>query len=66
VGEIVMPRNVPCDPDIHKAACKIAVQCRRIIQGLLRDEEIVDCDREFYRVARQIIEQLAAHKQNDT
>ena len=48
----------PADPDIHKAACRIAVRCRNIIQAVLREEEWGDADREFYRVAREVLEEF--------
>jgi hypothetical protein len=50
------------DPGIDQAARKIAVECRHIIQSLLRDEEIHDCDLEFYRVAREILEEMARNQ----
>jgi hypothetical protein len=46
------------DPKIHAAAIRIAQRCRRIIQTVLREEEWVDADREFYLVAREELEQL--------
>lgn len=46
------------DPDVHKAACRIAVRCRNIIQVCLREEEWLDADREFYRIAREVLEEF--------
>ncbi len=54
--------QMPVDPELHKAACKIAVKCRHVIQGLLRDEEIADADMEFYQVAMEIMKELSAFK----
>ena len=50
----------PAEPRIHAAAIRIARQCRHVIQGVLREEEWIDADREFYRVARAEIEAMQA------
>ena len=42
----------------HDAAIAIARRCRRIIQTCLREEEWPDADREFYLVAREILDSL--------
>lgn len=55
---------MPIDPEIRKAACIIAVKCRRIIQGLLRDEEVADADREFAEIAEAVIRDLSAFKRS--
>jgi hypothetical protein len=54
----VLVESVAVDPDIHKAACRIAVRCRNIVQAVLREEEWVDADREFYRIGRQVLEEF--------
>jgi hypothetical protein len=38
------------DPRTHETALRLAVQCRRIIQAVLREEEWIDCDHESYIV----------------
>jgi hypothetical protein len=48
--------NQSCDPRIHALAIKLAHQCRYIIQAILREEERGDCDREFYTVIREGLE----------
>ena len=48
----------PADPKIHAAAVRIAQRCRHIIQACLREEEWADADREFYRVAREVLEEF--------
>ena len=50
--------SAPADPDIHKAACRIAVRCRNIVQACLREEEWHEADREFYRIAREVLEEF--------
>jgi hypothetical protein len=54
----VFIESAPADPDIHKAACRIAVRCRNVIQAVLREEEWLDADREFYCVAREVLEEF--------
>ncbi len=54
--------NAPVNPKIHEAACLIAGRCRNIIQGCLREEEWRPCETEFYRIAREILEGMAAFK----
>ncbi|MEW4571306.1 hypothetical protein AB1L88_25820 [Tautonia sp. JC769] len=50
----------PAEPELHAAAIRIARNCRHVIQGVLREEEWIDADREFYRVARAELEALQA------
>ena len=50
--------NRPCDPRIHALATRLARECRNIIQTCLREEEWIDCDREFYLIIREGLEQL--------
>lgn len=54
--------NQPCDPRIHETAIRIARRCRYIIQSCLREDEWRLADEEFYRVAREILEELASGK----
>jgi hypothetical protein len=51
--------NKPTDGRTHETAFRIARRCRHTIQACLREEEWVDADREFYRIAR---EELEAHR----
>ncbi len=44
------------DPAIHRIAITIALQCRHIIQGCLREEEWHDADLAFYRIVREALE----------
>lgn len=46
----------PTDAATHEAAVRMAVQCRRIVQACLREEEWIEADREFYMVIRQELE----------
>jgi hypothetical protein len=39
---------------------RLAVQCRRIIQAVLREEEWIDCDHEFYSVIYKGLEHYRA------
>lgn len=55
-------RQTPERAAIRKAARLIAKRCRRVIQGLLRDEEKGECDREFMRIAERVIRELPAFK----
>lgn len=48
----------PADAAVHAAAARAAVECRRIIQVTLREEEWRDADREFYLVIREHMERL--------
>ena len=41
------------DPAIHEVSVNIANRCVWIISALLRDEEKLDAQREFYRVCRE-------------
>jgi hypothetical protein len=54
--------DVPADPDIHRAACLIARRFTSMVAGILRDEEKGEAEREGYLIAREVIEQLQAHK----
>jgi hypothetical protein len=44
----------------HETAVRLAVQCRRIVQAVLREEEWIEADREFYTVIREGLEQYRA------
>jgi hypothetical protein len=44
------------DRRTHETAVRMAVQCRRIVQACLREEEWIDADREFYAVIREGLE----------
>jgi proteasome lid subunit RPN8/RPN11 len=48
----------PVDPVIHHAARRHARRCVGLIEGLLREEEVPDAAREFYRLAREDMEAL--------
>jgi hypothetical protein len=50
--------TTPADPAIHAEAIKAARECVWIIQAVLRDEEVIDATREFYRVIRERMESL--------
>jgi hypothetical protein len=52
--------NGPADPRTHEAAIRIARRCRHVIQAVLREEEWMDADFEFYRIAREELESLRA------
>jgi hypothetical protein len=52
----VFIENQPTDARTHETAIRIARRCRHIIQGVLREEEWHEADREFYRVAREELE----------
>lgn len=45
-----------CDPAVHKLCIEIASRCTNVIRPLLRQEEIAECLREMYIVARQILD----------
>ena len=47
----------PADPKVHEQARCIASECVWIIQAVLREEERLDAMREFYSVARRILEE---------
>lgn len=51
-----MRNSQPTDRLTHETAVRLAVQCRRIIQVCLREEEWIEADREFYRVIREGLE----------
>ena len=55
-----MPDSLPTERHTHETAVRLAVQCRRIVQGCLREEEWRDADREFYLVIRAGLEQFRA------
>ena len=44
------------DRRTHETAVRLAVQCRRIVQACLREEEWVEADREFYLVIKEGLE----------
>jgi hypothetical protein len=50
--------NVPADPHVHARAITLARKCRHVIQGILREEERGDADREFYLIIRKGLEDL--------
>jgi hypothetical protein len=58
----MMNPNQPTSTAIHEAAIRIARQCRRIVQGCLREEEWQVADLEFYRVAREELEAFQLKK----
>jgi hypothetical protein len=41
------------DTATHETAVRLAVQCRRIVQACLREEEWIEADRQFYLVIRE-------------
>ena len=53
----------PTNPDCHKAACMIAKRFTGMIAALLRDEEKGDCERESYRIAIEILDELKLSKE---
>lgn len=52
--------NRPADPRTHEAAIRIARRCRCVIQAVLREEEWMDADFEFYRIVREELESFRA------
>jgi hypothetical protein len=44
--------------DIYKAACIIARRFTNMISGILRDEEKGDAEREGYRIAKEVLDEL--------
>jgi hypothetical protein len=44
------------DRATHEMAVRLAVQCRRIIQACLREEEWPEANREFYLIIRRGLE----------
>jgi hypothetical protein len=44
------------DARTHETAVRLAVQCRRIVQACLREEEWIEADRQFYLVIRDGLE----------
>lgn len=57
--------NQPTDAPTHEAAIRIARRCRHVIQAVLREEEWMDADLEFYRIAREELEGLRANDGNN-
>lgn len=53
-----------CRPltEIELAARRIARQCRHVIQGVLREEEVIDVDVEFEEIALKELAALVAVK----
>jgi hypothetical protein len=51
------------DPAIHEAAVRIARRCRHVVQGVLREEEWGDADRELYLVVRDELERFVAARE---
>ena len=45
-----MGATPPTDRQTHETAVRLAVQCRRIVQACLREEEWLDADHEFYLI----------------
>jgi hypothetical protein len=45
-----------CDPSVHKLCMDIASRCTSVIRPLLRQEEVGECLREMYIVARQVLD----------
>jgi hypothetical protein len=41
-------------------AVRLAVQCRRIVQACLREEEWIDADREFFLIMRDGLQEYRA------
>ena len=41
------------DPAVHALCIRIAKRCVNIIQTVLRNEEVIEAQREFYRVCRE-------------
>jgi hypothetical protein len=56
----MLNQAAPAEPAIHEAAIQTARQCRNIIQAVLREEECLEADREFYMVIREAMELLLA------
>jgi hypothetical protein len=54
----------PTDRQTHEAAVRLAVQCRRIVQACLREEEWLDADREFYLIIRAGLEHERKRERN--
>lgn len=52
------------DPAIHEASIRIARRCRHIVQACLREEEWIEADREFYRIARIELETFGRWRQS--
>lgn len=48
----------PTDAHTHETAIRLAMECRRIVQACLREEEWIEADREFYRVIREGLEEF--------
>lgn len=46
------------DQCTHETTVRLAVQCRRIVQACLREEEWVEADRQFYLVIREGLERF--------
>jgi hypothetical protein len=58
----MLRRDIPADPDVHRAACDIAKRFTAMMLGILRDEERHDAEREAYILAREVIEELVIIK----
>jgi hypothetical protein len=50
------------DGRTHETAIRIARRCRSIVQACLREEEWIEADREFYKVARDELERWKADR----
>lgn len=44
------------DPAVHRLCVTIARRCVHVIQAVLREEERIEAAREFYRVAREVLD----------
>jgi hypothetical protein len=56
-------QNQPADSTIHFESMRIAKACRHVIDALLREEERIECDREFYLIIRESLERMTCHGQ---
>jgi hypothetical protein len=50
------------EEEIHKAASIIARRFANLVSFLLLEEEKVSCERQGYRIAREVIQELATFK----
>lgn len=60
-----MRNSQPTDRRTHETAVRLAVQCRRIVQVCLREEEWIEADREFYQIIRDGLEAYRSEGQRD-
>jgi hypothetical protein len=52
----MIQQNTPCDPALHDLCVRLARSFTDIVKPLLRQEEVPECMREAYLVARQILD----------